>query len=88
VVTSLVVQGAFDSAWWTGILQGLRDFNCPSNLYKRSKEYFRNRTAVKITNNTTIERRITKGYPQGSCCGPGFWNILYNSLLTLELTSR
>jgi hypothetical protein len=41
-----------------------------------------------ITNNTTIDRRITKGCPQRSCCGPGFWNILYNSLLTLELTSR
>jgi hypothetical protein len=56
-------------------------------LYKLSKEYFSNRTAVMINNNST-ERRITKGCPQGSCCGPGFWNILHNSLLTLELTSR
>jgi hypothetical protein len=22
-----------------------------------------------------------------TCCGPGFWNILYNSLLPLEITS-
>jgi hypothetical protein len=85
IMTSLDVQGAFDSAWWPGILQGLRDFNCRSNLYTLSKEYFGNRTAVMITNNSTIERRITKGCPQGSCCGPGFWNMLYNSLLTLEL---
>jgi len=40
------------------------------------------------TKNYTIERRIKKGSPLGSCSGPGFWNILYNSLLTLELTSR
>jgi hypothetical protein len=88
IMTSLYIQGAFDSAWWPGILQGLRDFNCPGNLYKLSKEYFSNKTAVMTTNNTTIERRITKGCPQGSCCVPGFWNILYNSLLTLELTNR
>jgi hypothetical protein len=70
------------------IIQGLRDINCPSSLYKRSKEYFSNRTAVMTTNNYATERRITKGCPQETCCGSGFWNILYNSLLTLELTSR
>jgi len=32
IMTSLHVQGAFDSAWWPGILQGLRDFTCPRNL--------------------------------------------------------
>jgi hypothetical protein len=65
----------------------VRDFNCPSNLYKLSKEYFSNRTAVMTTNNT-IERTVTKGWTQGTCCGPGFLIMLHNSLLTLELTSR
>jgi hypothetical protein len=27
---------------------------------------------------------VSKGCAQGSCCGPGFWNIQYNSLLNLE----
>jgi hypothetical protein len=27
IVASLDVQGAFDSAWWPGIIHGLRDFN-------------------------------------------------------------
>jgi len=40
------------------------------------------------TNNISIKRRVTKGCPQGSCCGPGFWNVLYNSLLNLDLTSH
>jgi len=88
IMTSLDIQRAFDSAWWPGILQGFRDFNCPRNLYKLSKEFFKNRTVVMTTKNYSIERGITKGCPQGSCSGPGFWNILYNSLLTLELTSR
>jgi hypothetical protein len=40
------------------------------------------------TNSVRTERRVTKGCPQGSCCGPGFWNLLYNSLLKLEFTSH
>ena len=28
-----------------------------------------------------LHKTVTKGAPQGSCCGPGYWNILYNSLL-------
>ena len=50
-MTSLNIQGAFDSAWWPGILQGFRDFNCPRNLYKLSKEFFNNITAVMNTKN-------------------------------------
>jgi hypothetical protein len=33
-------------------------------------------------------KNITKGCPQGSCCGPGFWNIQYNSLLNLRYTNH
>jgi len=28
------------------------------------------------------------GCPQGSCCGPGFWNVLYSALLNLEFSSH
>jgi len=31
-----------------------------------------------------MEKEVTKGCQQGSCCGPGFWNIQYNSLVNLE----
>jgi retron-type reverse transcriptase len=88
IMTSLDVQKTFDSASWPAILQGLRDVNCSRNLYILSKEFFSNRKAVINTKNFTIERHITKGRLQGSCSGPEFWNILYNSLLTLELNSR
>jgi hypothetical protein len=88
ILASLDVRGAFDSAWWPGIIDGLRDFNCPRNPYNLSKDYFNNRTAILTTNNYTIERKITKGTPQVSCCSPAYWNILYKSLLSLELTSH
>ena len=35
-----------------------------------------------------MEREVSKGCPQGSCYGPGFWNIHYNSLLNLKFTRR
>ena len=86
IMASLDVAGAFDSAWWPSILQGLKDLGCPRNLYNLSKGYFSHRTAEMATNSDCITR-VTKGCPQGSCCGPGFWNVLYNSLLKTELTS-
>ena len=67
-----------------GILNALKEFRCPKNLYNLSKNYFSGRTAVLSTNNITLERHVSRGCPQGSCCGPGFWNIQYNSLLGLD----
>ena len=34
------------------------------------------------------EREVAKGCPQHSCCGLGFWNNQYNSLLNLEFGIR
>jgi len=61
ITTSLDVKGAFDAAWWPGILKGLKDLRCPRNLYNLSKGYFSNRTAVMNSNSITIERRVRKG---------------------------
>ena len=41
-----------------------------------------------LTNSRKIEKRITKGCPQGSCCGPGYWKILYKSLLNIKFTHQ
>ena len=59
---------------------------CPKNLYNPARDILA--TAVNSTNSVRIKRRITKGCPQGSSCGSSFWNVLYNSLLKLELTSH
>jgi len=88
ITTRVDVKGAFNAASWTSILQGLKEFNFPRNLYKLSKGYFSNRTTVLTMNNVSETRRITKRCPQGSCCGPGFWNVLYNYLLQIELTNH
>jgi hypothetical protein len=33
-----------------------------------------------------VERKVTKGCAQGSCCGPGSWNVLYNALLNMKFS--
>jgi hypothetical protein len=88
IMTSLDIIGSFDAAWWPSILKGLEDSGCPRNLFYLSQGYFGQRTAVMSTNIVSIERRVTKVCPQGSCCGPGFWDLLYNSLLKMEFTSH
>jgi hypothetical protein len=35
-----------------------------------------------------MEKKITKGCPQGSCCGPGLWNIQFDPLLKLHYTNH
>ena len=87
-MVSLDVRGAFDAAWWPRILSNLRDLRCRKNLYALSLDYFRNRVATLHANTHTVRRTVTKGCPLVSCCGPGFWNIMYNALLNLEFSSH
>jgi hypothetical protein len=84
ILVSLDVRGAFDAAWWPSILKTLKEFNCLINLYNLAKSYFSERSATLCTNSIQMERDMSKGCPQGFCCGPGFWNIQYNSLLNLK----
>jgi hypothetical protein len=74
-LVSLDVKGAFDAAWWPSILKTLKDFQCPRNLYNLTRNYFNYRSAFFSTNSMSIEKAVNKGCPQGSCSGPGYWNI-------------
>ena len=87
VLISLDVKGTI-AAWWPSILNGLKACGCPKNLYNLTKSYFSQRTAVLSTNSVRIERGVSKGCPQGSCCSLGFWNIQYNSSLNIKFMRR
>ena len=88
ILVSLDIKTAFDAAWWPNILKSLQDMGCPRNLYYLTKSYLHQRTAILSTNTIKLERQITKGCPQGSCCSPGLWNIQYNSLLNLNFEKQ
>jgi hypothetical protein len=87
-LVGLDIQTAVDAVWWPNILKSLQDCGCPRNLYYLIKSYFNRRSAILSTNSIKMERDISKGCPQGSCCGPGLWNIQYNSLLNLNFAKQ
>ena len=66
----------------------LKVLNFPKKLYNLARSYFSDRTATIHTNNIKIERVVSKGCPQVSCCGTGFWNIQFVSLLNLNYGER
>jgi retron-type reverse transcriptase len=64
-VISLDIKGVFDAAWWPSILASLRNLRCPRNLYKLCVSYFNERIAFLTLNNGMVQRKISKGCPQG-----------------------
>jgi len=77
-VIALVVldlQGAFDAAWGPAILKEMRDCGSPKNLYKITKKYFTERTAILATNSIRMEKELSRVCPQVPCSAPGYWNL-------------
>ena len=71
-----------------GHTKGAERSQMPHDLYRLTQDYFRERKAEIPINSSKMEKKITKGCPQVSCCGPGFSNIKYNSLLNLRYTNH
>ena len=52
------------------------------------RDYFSDRVGT-LHDNVHIKKcTVKKECPQGSCCGPGFSNIMYNALLNLGFSSH
>ncbi|GJQ68329.1 hypothetical protein Trydic_g23102, partial [Trypoxylus dichotomus] len=81
----LDISGAFDHAWWPQIKNQLSRKDCPRNLARMASAYFSEREAVIEEPGLSVSRRVTRGCPQGSRSGPGYWNILYDSVFQLDL---
>jgi len=82
---SLDIKGAFDNAFWPSILAQLREKKVPQNLYFMIENYLSDREVILICGNEYIKKKLSKGCPQGSALGPGLWNILYDSLLNIQI---
>jgi len=87
-LVSLDVQGAFNAALRPGILNELRKYKCPKNLYELKKSYFSQRIASWSTISLRMDKEISRVCPQGSSSGPGLWNLEYNSLLEQSYMKR
>lgn len=49
-----------------------------------SNNYFSDCYSVLSAGILLIEHKMEKGCPQGCCCGPGFWIIMYDQVLKLD----
>jgi len=85
-MTNVDVAGAFGAAWWPTILRGMREAECPRNLHQLTRDYVKDRRTVMLINSRKTEKSITKGCLQGSCCGPVYCIVLYNSLPNIKFS--
>ena len=85
VLISLDVSSAFDEAWWPAIVLELRRRKVHDYLIGIAFSYFSNRLATLSVGPSTTSKLVTRGCPQGSACGPGLWNLLYDGVLRIEL---
>lgn len=76
------IAGAFDNVWWPLVMRSLRERDCPANIYKIILSYFENRKVKLSWGVNSVEKRATKGCPQGSVLGPACWNLMFDTLLT------
>lgn len=84
-VIALDIAGAFDNAWWPRIIWELERRDCPRNLIRLVKSYFSDRRARVELPDGEVSRDVERGCPQGSCSGPTFWNLLYESIFRVRL---
>lgn len=82
---SLDIQGAFDYAKWHKILERLRNYKLPRNLYKLVSSYLSDRKVLIATSYGFESKTTSQGCVQGSACGPDLWNILLNDVFELKL---
>jgi len=71
-----------------GVLREMKESKCPKNLYNLTRRHFTQGIEAITMNSLRIEKNESRGYPQGSCCVPGLWNLHFNSLLQLNYIAR
>lgn len=86
---TLDVKNAFNSAKWADMIDALKNnFNIPGYLLRMIKEYLSDRSLIYSTESGRRRKEITAGAAQGSILGPDLWNVLYDSLLRIEMLSN
>ncbi|GFT27694.1 putative 115 kDa protein in type-1 retrotransposable element R1DM [Trichonephila clavipes] len=81
ILVFLDIKGAFDNAWWSGILNLLKRLNIPDNLFAVISSFLKDRTVTLSLGHSSKEKFLNKGCPQGSISGPFLWNVIINDFL-------
>lgn len=80
-VVSLDIEGAFDNAWWPGILRELITKETEPYILKILRSYLDERQILLSYAGCEVVRDTTKGCIQGSTGGPLLWNVQLDPLL-------
>lgn len=80
------IRNAFNTLKWSRIISeiGRRDFPC--YLRKIIRAYFVGRRIVYYGAEYTVDRKVHKGVPQGSVIRPLLWKVVYDGLLSIEMS--
>ncbi|GFV35778.1 reverse transcriptase domain-containing protein [Trichonephila clavipes] len=70
ILVFLDIKGAFDNAWWPGILSLLKRSNIPDNLFAVISSFLKDRSVALSLGHSSKEKLLNKGSPQGSNFGP------------------
>lgn len=81
LVVSLDIEGAFDGAWWPGILRCLIERGAERALVRVMGSYLDDRRVLLRYAGEEVSLPTTKGCIQGSTCGPLLWNVQLDPLL-------
>ncbi|GFX10829.1 RNA-directed DNA polymerase from mobile element jockey [Trichonephila clavipes] len=81
ILVFLDIKGAFDTAWWPGILSLLKRSNIPGNLFAVISSFLKDRSVTLSLGHSSKEKFLNKGCPQGSVSGPILWNVITNDFL-------
>ncbi|KAH7963873.1 hypothetical protein HPB52_023746 [Rhipicephalus sanguineus] len=85
ILMSLDFHGAFDSVWHPLVLRYFRERGLPSRLYHLLRTFLSERSVFVQSHAGRVEAHPTLGSPQGSPLSPLLWNVVIDSLLSLQM---
>ncbi|XP_068150190.1 uncharacterized protein [Drosophila tropicalis] len=85
LISTLDVRNAFNSASCDSIIASLERLNIFEYIINLIYSYFRDRVLLYDTAAGPRKHTITGGVPQGSVIGPTLWNVMYDTVLRLDM---
>ncbi|UYV66036.1 hypothetical protein LAZ67_3006256 [Cordylochernes scorpioides] len=84
-IIAVDISAAFDNAWWPALMKRLDEDGVQASMIKLLQLYFDNRRIRFRYSSTEINKKLSKGCPQGGPLSPTLWNILINEILNNNL---